>query len=320
MTMSTYTFISRPLIVVWGCVVAGMVAGPATAAASEVLIDDSASITVDEDRTLALRVVYKPGATPVPVIVLSHGTFSSGKKYDPVALYWAEHDYVVILPDHRDADYGEMPKSDAHMVEIIDSRARDMVAIVDQLQLIGTLIPDLHMRMDTTRLVSAGHSVGTFIAMQMVGLKVRNPVSGKLTAVNEDRYRAVVMLSDPGKMALMPDNVWLGGSRPALLVTGPDDYGLMGDGRRPADYQNEVLPAENPSVGQRYLLNIIGMDHQFGGLIKKQVATTEPDVEAMEVFLDISIAFLDVYVKGDETAMDRLEPRKISDRATLTVE
>ena len=153
MTMSIHTFISRSWIVAWWCVVAGLIVGSANVAASDVLIDDSASITVDGDRSLPLRVVYKPGTTPVPVIVLSHGTFSSGKKYDPVALYWAAHDYVVILPDHRDADYGELPKSDTHMVEIIDSRARDLVAIADQLQLIGTLIPDLQKRMDTTRLI-----------------------------------------------------------------------------------------------------------------------------------------------------------------------
>jgi dienelactone hydrolase len=289
--------------------------------AGDISIDDSASLTVDGERTLPLRVVFKACADskPVPVIVLSHGTFSSGKKYDPVSQYWAEHGYVVILPDHRDANYGELPKSEAHMLEIIGSRARDLVAIADQIDSIGEMIPGLKVCMDTSALVSAGHSVGTQIAMQMTGLKIRNPNTGEITGIDEDRYKATVLLSDPGKMAVMPDDIWLGGSAPTLLVTGPDDFGLMGKNTRQADYQNEMLEPASPMPGHRYLLTITGMDHQFGGLIHKDI-DAEPDTEALELFLQISTAFLDVYAKDEKSADGMLEPRKISDRATLTVE
>jgi dienelactone hydrolase len=256
----------------------------------------------------------------VPVIVLSHGTFSSGKKYDPVSLYWAEQGYIVILPDHRDANYGEMPKSEAHMLEIIDSRGRDLVAIADQIDTIGEMIPRLKDCMDTSRLVSAGHSVGTLIAMRMTGLRIRNPQTGDIKSVDEDRYVATVLLSDPGKMALMPDDLWVAGAAPTFLATGSDDYGLMGKGRRQADYQNEVLPVEKPLAGRhRYLLTIDGMDHQFGGLVHRD-NDAEPDTEALDLFLKVSTAFLNVYAKGEEPVGDMLEPRQISARATLTVQ
>jgi dienelactone hydrolase len=293
----------------------------ASLSAAELRIDDSASLTVAGERTLPLRVVFEPCANSVsvPVIVLSHGTFSSGKKYDPVARHWAEQGYIVILPDHRDANYGELPKSEAHMLEIIGSRALDLVAIADQIDSIGAQIPGLKACMDTSVLVSAGHSVGTQIAMQMIGLKIRNPNTGEVTGINEDRYKATVLLSDPGKMAVMPDDVWLGGSAPTLLVTGPDDYGVMGKKRRQADYQNEVLEPESPVPGQRYLLTITEMDHQFGGLIHKDTDAA-PDTEALEIFLEVSTAFLDVYAKDNKAAEAVLEPRKISGRATLTVQ
>lgn len=287
--------------------------------AAKVIFDDSARITVDSDRVLPLRVVYLPQKGKAPVIVLSHGTFSAGNKYDPVSGYWAEHGYVVVLPNHRDANYGETPTSEAHMLEIVDSRGRDLVAIADQLDRIAAQIPGLRGRLDTTRLVSAGHSVGTQPAMLMTGLRIRNPVDGSVKQIDEKRYRATILLSDPGKMALMPADVWLGGSRPTFLVTGPDDYGLMGDGRRPASYQNEVLTPVSPVPGTRYLLTITEMDHQFGGLIHKKVSA-EPDHDALAVFLRLSTAFLDVYVRGDEAERVELKPGRLSGRATLTVE
>lgn len=290
-----------------------------TQGSDTVVIDDSASITVDKDRVLPLRVVYSPQGKPSPVIILSHGTFSSGKKYDAVSKHWAAHGYVVVLPDHRDANFRETPKSEGHMLEIIDSRGRDLVAIADQLAKIEAQIPGLKGGMDKTRLVSAGHSVGTQPAMLMTGLKVRNPADGTVRAIAEKRYRATILLSDPGKMALMPPEVWLGGSRPVFMVTGPDDVGLMGDGRRPADYQNEILKPESSVPGTHYLLSITGLDHQFGGLIHKNV-DAKPDHDAMTLFLRLSTAFLDVYARGDESAKAELRPGKLSERAALTVE
>jgi dienelactone hydrolase len=286
---------------------------------SAVLFDDSASIIVDEDRKLPLRVVFLPGEQIAPVVVLSHGTFSAGKKYDLVSSYWAERGYVVILPDHRDANYAETPTSEAHMLEIIDSRGRDLVAIADQLDEIAAQVPGLQGRLDASCLVSAGHSVGTQTALSMTGLRFRNPETGDVKGVAEERFCATILLSDPGKMALMPADVWKGGSQPVFMATGPDDYGLMGDGRRTADYQNEILESESPAEGSFYLLTIQGMDHQFGGLVHKD-SNAEPDHEALALFLEMSTAFLDVYVQGDESALPELLPRQVSERATLTIE
>ena len=47
-----------------------------------VVTDDSVSLGVPgEERELPLRIVYPKLAGPHPVIVFSHGTFSSGKRY-----------------------------------------------------------------------------------------------------------------------------------------------------------------------------------------------------------------------------------------------
>lgn len=284
-----------------------------------VVIDDSLSISGAAGRQMPLRVVFPPAGDALPVVILSHGTFSSGKKYDPVATHWAANGFAVILPDHRDANYGETPTSEAHMLEIIESRGQDLVVIADQLEDIEARIPGLAGRLDPGRLASAGHSVGTSLALQLTGLRFRNPKTDRISAIDEDRFAATVLLSDPGKMALMPADLWLAGARPVLMVTGPDDYGMMGDGRRATEYENEILPAKLPGEGEHYLLSITGLDHQFGGLIHRDVEA-EPDTEAMEVFLELSTAFLAVYLRGDGSAAKMLESRRLSDRAELTVD
>ena len=67
------------------------------------------------------------------------------------------------------------------------------------------------------------------------------------------------------------------------------------------------------------MLSIDGLDHQFGGLIHRQ-SGTDPDVDAMDVFLELSTAFLDLYARDNAAAAAKLEPRQINERATLTVE
>lgn len=286
---------------------------------SDVFTEDI-SIEVEGGRNLPLRVVYRASEEPAPVIILSHGTFSAGTTYDPVAEHWAAHGYVVILPSHRDANYAETPTSEAHMIEIIDSRATDVMSIADQLDGIAAKVPGVARQIDKTRLVSAGHSVGTQTALLMTGLKIRNPQNDELRDVDEERFSATVLLSDPGKMALMPDDTWLGGSHPVFMATGPDDYGMMGDGRRPTTYENEILEPDRPLTGKHYLLSIEGLDHQFGGLVHRKKEGAEPDYEAMELFLELSTAFLDHYLRGDESSGKLLEARRVSERATLSIE
>jgi hypothetical protein len=67
---------------------------------SPVSIDDSIALAIpDQAREMPLRIIYPEQGGPHPVIVLSHGTFSSGKRYDPVAIY--PGDYTGFDCAHR---------------------------------------------------------------------------------------------------------------------------------------------------------------------------------------------------------------------------
>ncbi|MEO7387269.1 MAG: hypothetical protein ABIX37_10070, partial [Gammaproteobacteria bacterium] len=128
------------------------------------------------------------------------------------------------------------------------------------------------------------------------------------------------------KMALMPGDVWQGVDVPTFMVTGTDDYGVAGKGRKATDYTTEVLSgaaAPEPKQGvPRYRLLLAGGDHYFGGLIHRDPGGLKPDVEGLALFADLSTAFMDAYVRADPAALDYLRNADVAGlshrRATLT--
>ena len=264
--------------------------------------DGRATLLVPVDnREMSLRIVYPDQGGPYPIIVFSHGTFSSSDKYNLVVEFWAERGYVVILPNHPDANYGIIPNKTEDMIHVINTRISDISFILDNLDAIEVQNPGLKGKLNRDLIVAAGHSIGTQVVLVNTGQRIRNPTDNYVTESNEDRFMAAVMLSDPGKMALMPDDAWKGGLKPTFLSTGPEDYGLMGDGRREAEYQNEILTLPNEPTGDKYLLFIEHGDHYFGGLIHRDVNKV-PDYDGLAVFNAASLAFMDAHTRDEESA------------------
>ncbi len=286
--------------------------------------DGRATLAVPvENREMSLRIVYPDQGGPYPIIVFSHGTFSSSDKYNLVVEFWAERGYVVILPNHLDANYGIIPSKTEDMIRIIHTRISDMSFILDNLDAIEGQNPGLKGKLNRNQIIAAGHSIGTQVVLVNTGQRIRNPTNNYVTESSEDRFMAAVMLSDPGKMAMMPDDTWKGGSAPTFLSTGSEDYGLMGDGRREAEYQNEILTLPDESTGDKYLLLIERGDHYFGGLIHRDVDKA-PDYDGLAIFNAASLAFMDAHTRDAESAWAFLKPNILSSatdgRFVLTVE
>ena len=286
--------------------------------------DGRATLAVPvENREMSLRIVYPDQGGPYPIIVFSHGTFSSSDKYNLVVEFWAERGYVVILPNHLDANYGIIPSKTEDMIRIIHTRISDMSFILDNLDAIEGQNPGLKGKLNRNQIIAAGHSIGTQVVLVNTGQRIRNPTNNYVTESSEDRFMAAVMLSDPGKMSMMPDDTWKGGSAPTFLSTGPEDYGLMGDGRREAEYQNEILTLPDESTGDKYLLLIERGDHYFGGLIHRDVDKA-PDYDGLAIFNAASLAFMDAHTRDAESAWAFLKPNILSSatdgRFVLTVE
>jgi dienelactone hydrolase len=286
--------------------------------------DGRATLAVPvENREMSLRIVYPDLGGPYPIIVFSHGTFSSGDKYNLVVEFWAKRGYVVILPNHLDANYSIIPKKAEDMIHIIHTRISDMSFILDNLDAIEGQNPGLKGKLNHHQIIAAGHSIGTQVVLVNTGQRIRNPTNNYVTESSEDRFMAAVMLSDPGKMAMMPDDTWKGGSAPTFLSTGSEDYGLMGDGRREVKYQNEILTIPDKSTGDKYLLLIERGDHYFGGLIHRDVDKV-PDYDGLAIFNAASLAFMDAHTRDAESAWAFLKTNILSSatdgRFVLTVE
>ena len=286
--------------------------------------DGRATLAVPvENREMSLRIVYPDQGGPYPIIVFSHGTFSSSDKYNLVVEFWAERGYVVILPNHLDANYGIIPSKTEDMIRIIHTRISDMSFILDNLDAIEGQNPGLKGKLNRNQIIAAGHSIGTQVVLVNTGQRIRNPTNNYVTESSEDRFMAAVMLSDPGKMSMMPDDTWKGGSAPTFLSTGSEDYGLMGDGRREAEYQNEILTLPDESTGDKYLLLIERGDHYFGGLIHRDVDKA-PDYDGLAIFNAASLAFMDAHTRDAKSAWAFLKPNILSSatdgRFVLTVE
>ena len=286
--------------------------------------DGRATLAVPvENREMSLRIVYPDQGGPYPIIVFSHGTFSSSDKYNLVVKFWAERGYVVILPNHLDANYGIIPSKTEDMIRIIHTRISDMSFILDNLDAIEGQNPGLKGKLNRHQIIAAGHSIGTQVVLVNTGQRMRNPTNNYVTESSEDRFMAAVMLSDPGKMAMMPDDTWKGGSAPTFLSTGSEDYGLMGDGRREAEYQNEILTLPDEPTGDKYLLLIERGDHYFGGLIHRDVDKA-PDYDGLAIFNAASLAFMDAHTRDAKSAWAFLKPNILSSatdgRFVLTVE
>ncbi len=280
----------------------------------------------ESDRIIEVRVAYPDGGeVAFPLIMFSHGTFSSKDMYAPVVDHWVSHGYVVMLPNHRDANFGWMPSGEDSMHENNRSRAADLSFLVDNIDQIVAAVPELEGKIDHDHLIAAGHAVGSLVAMYNTGLELRHPNTGEVVSHEEDRFDAVVMLSDPGKMALQPDDLWKGSTVPTFLGTGTEDYGTQGKGNRPTTYTRERLSGDDAPPNSKYILVLDKGDHYFGGLIhRKREGVGPPDHEGLAIFNSLSVAFLDSVIKQKEAAQKFLAESDFvaltNGRATLTIE
>jgi hypothetical protein len=244
--------------------------------------------------------------------------------YAPVVDHWVSHGYVVMLPNHPDANFGWMPSGEDGMHGNNMTRAADLSFLVDNVDQIIAAVPELEGKFDQERIIAAGHSVGSLIAMYNTGLEIRHPATGEIRSHKEDRFDAVVMLSDPSKMALQPEDLWKGSTVPTFLGTGTEDYGSQGKGNRPTTHTMERLSGDDAPPNSKYLLVLDKGDHYFGGLVHRKKEGVEPDHEGLAIFNSLSVAFLDSVIKGHEAAKEFLAETDIEaltkGRATLTIE
>jgi len=276
-------------------------------------------------KNLQMRLAFPADTGSYPVIVFSHGNGCSQDYYAGFADHWASWGYVVIQPVHEDSlDLGftMKGKSFEQMNEIVSGRRADVRFILDSLPQLEQQVDGLEGKMDSKKLIAAGHSMGAGTAMVLAGVEMVSPLDQSRMASDENRFSALILISEPSNNRIMPSEPWRLAEVPTFIATGTNDFSTTGaiDGKKSANAWQLPADAELPAQPHWYLF-MQDSDHYFGGVICKSSAPGPADPDALKIANGTSTAFLEAYIRDDRAAQAFLASGEIgaltSGRATL---
>ncbi|MET8450905.1 chlorophyllase [Streptomyces sp. NPDC005209] len=257
---------------------------------------------------LEVRVSVPVTGSDLPVILLSHGqgysnNLSSLNGYAPLVNFWAAHGFVVIQPTHL---------SSKTLSQVLDpdtpgaplywrSRAEDMRRILDRLDVIEAVVPQLQGRLNHSKVAVAGHSMGGHTASLLLGARLTDPDDGTEVNLAEPRIKAGVLLAAPGRggdalTGFVAEN-WPFFSTtdfsemktPALVVVGDKDDSAHLTVLGPEWHADPYVL----SPGPKSLLTLFDAEHGLGGVSGYDVAeTTDEHPERVATVARLTWAYL----------------------------
>jgi len=264
---------------------------------------------------LQYRAVFSRSAKNMPVIIWSHGAFGSHNAYNPLAEYWASHGYLVLQPTHSDSMREGTKPNVKNPMAFKDwaQRPREVSYLIDQLQNLETLIPELKGRVERQLIGIGGHSFGAQTAQLLAGMTAkRGFLAGDAPeSFREKRASVFVIISPQGTNALSDKRSFVSIDAPFLMVTGTNDKAANND----QNYTWRLEAWNNaPSAPDRYLLLIDGAYHNFGGIsgpLRTPMAGPI-DNDTMEAVRSTSLAMFDSQLRGSRDAQAWLDTGTIS--------
>ncbi len=316
MTRSTH-FAFMLFLAVWP---ASLLAADAYKSASGpfgVAVAENISIqATSEDRQVLLRIAYPSTGGPFPLVVLSHGGGCIGGSYGAVGDHWASHGYVVIQPTHPDSaslGFDMATVQPQRMEGIIRQRVADMTIVIDRIADIENAVPALKGKFDGETFIAAGHSMGGATALLATGMVLENPFSKQKVESSEDRYDALLLLSEPGGNPTLPDVPWQVIDKPTFIYTGTDDYGSESRGNTRIPFEYTITNALPDPAPPKHYLWVDGVDHFLGGAWCRLGESI--DQEGLDILRGVSTAFLDAYAKQDTAAQAFLMSGELPEEA-----
>lgn len=256
-----------------------------------------------EQRELALSVFYPAAEERFPLLLFSHGNWSTRDDYDNVIKHWVSHGYVVIAPDHLDCCgmmSGIINSVRYGQVGLIEARTDDFTVLLDNLDALQQQLPALATRIDSSRVAATGHSFGAFSAQQTIGARAYDPDAEAFRSYRDERIQAVVAISPPGPMFdNITDKSWQEVDQPMLVTTGTWDS----NAQFWPDWRAHKMSFDTATAGQNYALIVQGADHYLGNLICRLDRENEPQYDALKMVNAVTTRFLNAYLKDDQEAL-----------------
>ncbi|WP_353646933.1 alpha/beta fold hydrolase [Mesorhizobium sp. WSM2239] len=277
---------------------------PVSAPTSFICVSPIVFSVPGRETELQLKVSVPISGSELPIVLLSHGHgqstyLSSLRGYSPLADFYAAHGFAVIQPTHQDSKALGLDPNGPEGPLFWRSRGQDMHFILDHLEEIEAAFPGLGGRLDRSRVVAVGHSLGGHTVGMLAGMRVKDPVDSKEWNLIDPRVKAAVLLAPPGNGAdlaafasqhypVLRNNSFSEMTTPALVVAGDQDQSPQF-----SDRQDWRADAYTFSPGPKSLLTMFGAKHALGGVSGYDVRESQDDdPERLGVVQRVTWAYL----------------------------
>jgi dienelactone hydrolase len=152
-------------------------------------------------RPVPVRLYWPSAASSasVPLVVFSHGIGGSRRGYSYLGQHWAAHGIASLHVQHVGSDFNVWLGNPFGLVGRLQGAAQDKEAIERPRDLafaLDTLLAGpLGERIDTRRIVAAGHSYGANTTLLAAGARVQR--NGRDVMLRDERVAAAIVLSAP---------------------------------------------------------------------------------------------------------------------------
>lgn len=271
-------------------------------------------VTHDDDwfdtarnRAVPVRLYLPVQATrtrTVPLVIFSHGIGGSRRGYSYLGAYWASHGYASLHVQHVGSDRSLWTGNVFSLVGRLQGAAQEEKALarVGDLRFALDQIladPELAEKIDTARIVAAGHSYGANTSMLAVGARIER--HGRVLDLADPRLKAAILLSAPPFYGETDTAKVLAGIQvPTLHITATEDVI-----RIPGYYSGaeDRIAVYEAMAGTRKILAVFagGSHSMFTDRAGTGGAALNPQVKAATK--ELSVAFLQSIFGGGDGAL-----------------
>ncbi|MBM4198840.1 MAG: hypothetical protein FJ167_02395 [Gammaproteobacteria bacterium] len=300
--------------------VLGSLASRAATGADAITVTATTLPRAAEAPAMPVRIAAPRAGKALPVIVFSHGAYSSKDDYSVLLDHWAAHGYVVIAVTHRDSIRLGTTRG-SNDPRFMSWRLDDLKQVLGSLPQLLSVVPGLAARTDSSKIAATGHSFGGLIAQTLAGATLRDPATGSAVSHRQPAIRAAIIFSGAGAMSpVLGAEDFAALAVPTLVTVGTLD---LQQAPNLGGYEWRRQPYDLIPAGQKYLLILEGADHYLGGRVGRDDLPRSPQADDfVAAFQAASTLFLDATLKDQPPAKARLNqlpstPAPFAAHATL---